>query len=121
MENFGEALKKARKSRKATLREVGEHVGKSIGYISDIEHNRKRPPDLETVSRIEDFLGIEDGSLVKLAKMIRKQIKTSMPQTLRMNPKLSTVLLRAENLPEDKKDAALDKLLEALREFEEDS
>lgn len=120
MDNFGDALRKARISKRATLREVGEFIGKSIGYISDIEHNRKRPPDLETVGKIEDFLGIEDGSLLKLAKIIRKRVKTSLPQRLKMNPKLSTVLLRAENLPEDKKDAAMDKLLETLKQFEED-
>lgn len=120
MENFGRALRKARISRRATLREVGEYVGKSVGYISDIEHNRKRPPDLETVGRIEDFLGIEDGSLLKLAKNIRKMVQPSLVQRLKMNPKLSSVLLRAENLPDHKKDAAMDKLLETLKQFEED-
>lgn len=120
MESFGEALKTARKSKRATLREVSDYIGKSIGYISDIEHNRKRPPDLDTVSKIEDFLGISDGSLLNLAKIIRKKVKPSLPQRLKMNPKLSTVLLRAENLPDDKKDAAMDKLLEALKQFEEE-
>ncbi|MBC2710988.1 MAG: helix-turn-helix transcriptional regulator [Desulfosarcina sp.] len=120
MENFGGALKKARISRKATLREVGENIGISIGYISDIEHNRKRPPDLEIVSKIEDFLGIKDGSLIKLAKIVRKNMRRSLPQRLKKNPKLSTVLLRAENLPEHKRDAAMDKLLETLRQFEEE-
>jgi len=120
MESFGRALKKARISKRATLREVGEYIGKSIGYISDIEHNRKRPPDLETVGKIEDFLGIEDSSLLKMAKSIRKKMKPSLHQRLKMNPKLSSVLLRAENLPEDKKDAAMDKLIETLKQFEEE-
>ena len=120
MDNFGEALKIARKSKRATLREVSEYIGKSIGYISDIEHNRKRPPDLETVSKIEDFLGIEDGTLLNIAKIVRKKVRPPLPQRLKMNPKLSTVLLRAENLPDDKKDAAMDKLLEALTKFEKE-
>ena len=120
MDNFGRALKGARISKKATLREVGEYIGKSIGYMSDIEHNRRRPPDLDTVGKIEDFLGIEDGSLIQLAKTIRSKVKSSLPQRLKMNPKLSTVLLRAENLPDHKKDAAMDKLIETLKQIEEE-
>ena len=96
------------------------YIGKSIGYISDIEHNRKRPPDLDTVGKIEDFLEIEDGSLIKLAKVIRKKVQHSIPQTLKMNPKLSTVLLRAENLPDHKRDAAIDELINTLKRIEEE-
>ena len=120
MVSFGNVLKKARKAQKATLRELGDAIEKSISYISDIEHDRKRPPDLDTVSKIEDFLKIEDGSLLNLARTIRNTAKQTMTQRLKMNPKLSTVLLRADNLPEDKKDHAMNKLLEALKKIEEE-
>ena len=120
MASFGKALMHARKSNKATLRELGNAIGKSIGYISDIEHNRKRPPDLETVSRIEDFLGIKDGSLLSLARKIRNKVQPTLTQRLSMNPKLSHVLLRTDKLPEDKKDEAVEKLLETLKQFEEE-
>lgn len=113
-DSFGNALKNARISQKATLREVGVHIKKSIGYISDIEHDRKRPPDLETVSKIEDFLGIENGCLVTLARKIRKKVKLNLSQTLKMKPKLSTVLLRAERLSDDK----IDELLKTIDKLE---
>ena len=113
-DSFGNALKNARISQKATLREVGAHIKKSIGYISDIEHDRKRPPDLETVSKIEDFLGIENGCLVTLARKIRKKVKLNLSQTLKMKPKLSTVLLRAERLSDDK----IDELLKTIDKLE---
>jgi transcriptional regulator with XRE-family HTH domain len=116
MLSFGETLKKYRIAKKYTLREVGQYIGKSIGYISDIEHNRKRPPDLDTVSKIEDFLGIEDGYLINLARKIRKNIQPSLSQRLKKNPKLSTVLLRADRLPDEK----LDKLLRTLEQMEEE-
>lgn len=115
-ESFGNALKKARISQKATLRELGANIGKSIGYISDIEHDRKRPPDLETVSKIEDFLGIENGCLVTLSRKIRKKLKPNLSQALKMKPKLSTVLLRAEQLSDDK----IDKLLKTIDELEDE-
>ncbi len=121
MRSFGDALKRARTSKKLTLREVADYIGKSIGYISDIEHDRKRPPDLETIAKIEDFLGIQDGSLLDLARKIRSNAKPSLNQRLKMNPKLSTVLLRAEELPDEKRDEALDKILETLKQFEEET
>ena len=95
MESFGEALREARKAKRITLRKIAEHIGKSIGYLSDVEHERKRPPNLELVSKIEDFLGVEDGKLLRLAKKFRKSPK-EMTQRIRMKPRLSEVLLRAD-------------------------
>lgn len=118
MGNFGETLKRVRMSKKTTLREVGEYIGKSIGYISDIEHDRKRPPDLETVSKIEDFLEVEDGSLLKLAKKIRKNMKPSLSKRLKQKPKLEYALLRAEKIYED--EDKLNELLEMLDKLEEE-
>lgn len=115
MANFGKALKEARIAKKVTLREVGEYIGKSIGYIADIEHGRKRPPDLETVSKIENFLGIKDGFLVNLAREIRNRVSLDFSRKLKMDPKLSTILLRAEKLSDDKKD----QLLETIMKMEE--
>ncbi len=120
MESFGKALKNVRKSRKKTLRELGTAIGKSIGYISDIEHDRKRPPDLDTVSRIEDFLGVEDGTLMNVARKIRNSVKSSLSQRLKMNPQLSNVLLRADELPEDKRDKAMEDFLGILENYEKE-
>jgi len=70
---FGASLKKYRKLKKVTLRELSEKIGKSIGYLSDIEHGRKRPPDLEMVNKIEIFLSVEDGELLLIANRERNQ------------------------------------------------
>ena len=121
METFGNALKQARKSKRATLRELGDAIGKSIGYISDIEHGRKRPPDLDTVCKIEDFLGIKKGHLLNLAREIRNASTHAFRKKMETNPKLATVLLRTDALPENKRDQAVDKFLEMLEEFEKES
>lgn len=118
MANFGDVLKDARIAKRYTLREVSNNIGKSIGYLSDIEHNRKRPPELEIVSKIEQFLSISNGSLVNLANKIRKNFneewaKTSnLSKKLKADPKLSTILLRAESLTDAKKDEVIKKLEE---------
>lgn len=113
MESFGEALRKARIANKVTLREIAEHIGKSIGYLSDVEHNRKSPPKLEIVGEIEDFLGIEDGKLLRLAKEFRKTPK-AMTQKIRMKPRLSAILLRAD---QDLSDEEFEELLVHLEEI----
>jgi transcriptional regulator with XRE-family HTH domain len=120
MESFGKVLKRARKSKQATLRELGDKVGLSVGYISDIEHDRKRPPDLNTVGLIEDFLGIKDNSLINLAHKIRNYIKPSLTQRIKMNPELSHVLLRADDLPDNKKDRTMKQFIEILNNVEKE-
>lgn len=111
MESFGEAFREARITKKLTVREVAEHVGKSIGYLSDVEHNRKRPPKLELVSELEDFLGIEDGKLLRLAAKFRKKVPKEVTNKIRMAPRLSAALLRADadyELTDEQFDEVLD-------------
>lgn len=99
--NFGETLKAVRAGQKVTLRELADYIGKTIGYVSDIEHNRKRPPDLETVSKMERFLKTKHGMLVTMALEIRNQASHSLSQKLKMRPILSEILLRADNLSDE--------------------
>ena len=61
--DFGEALRKARTDKRVTLRVLSKHVGLSISHLLDIENNRKSPPMLDIVEKIEEYLGINDGRL----------------------------------------------------------
>jgi transcriptional regulator with XRE-family HTH domain len=113
MESFGQELKRIRRDRKITLRELSEYIGKSIGYLSDIEQDRKAPPDLDTVEKIELFLNIKDNYLLKLAAEQRKQRPVSVTQRIKMRPILTEVLLRADELLDD------DQLKNLLADIEE--
>lgn len=73
MNNFGQLLSNYRKQKKSTLKKLSACCGISIGYLSDIEHSRKRPPNLDIVARIEDCLDIHDNSLLILARNIRRK------------------------------------------------
>jgi transcriptional regulator with XRE-family HTH domain len=111
MESFGKEFKRLRRERKITLREISLFVGKSIGYLSDIEHDRKSPPDLAIVEKIEQTLGITDNYLVNLAARLRRQRPDKLAQRIRRRPILSEVLLRADEFSDKE-------LEELLREFE---
>jgi transcriptional regulator with XRE-family HTH domain len=117
MKTFGEAFKKARVAKRVTLREISEHIGKSIGYLSDIEQGRKGPPDLEMVRKIEVRLGIEDHSLANLASKLRSRVPPDLTRRIQMRPQLSELLLRADDLSdEDIKDLISEaKLKSALK------
>ena len=97
MTSFGEALREARVARRITLRQLGKFTEKSIGYLSDIEKGRRRPPDLETVDKMEELLNINDGSLVHMASKLRKNISPEVTKLLHNNPLLSEALLRADD------------------------
>jgi transcriptional regulator with XRE-family HTH domain len=108
MSGFGKALKEARLKAKKTLREAGDHVGLSVGYISDIEQGRKSAPDLETVRKLQDYLRVDDDALVILASEARTKRPTEIMQHLQSRPKLSELFMRARNLSDEQ----LEKLIE---------
>jgi transcriptional regulator with XRE-family HTH domain len=112
--SFGEVLKNAREGKRITLRKLSEHVIKSVSYLSDIENNRKGPPKLDTVAKIEECLGVNDGSLVALASRLRRKIPKSITNRIVMMPKLSETLLRAD---EDLTDEEFDDLMDYFDEI----
>jgi transcriptional regulator with XRE-family HTH domain len=115
MKTFGQALREVRVAKKLTLRDISRKVGKSIGYLSDIEHGRKRPPDLETVRKIEEFIGAEDGSLVESALKLRSKLQPEVTELLKMRPRLSQLLLRAEAFTDDELEKAIKDLEKGRR------
>lgn len=101
MNEFAKAFREERMKKKKTLREIGEYVGKSIGYLSDIEHGRKGAPDLETVRRIEEFLLIPDNRLVNLASQMRRIVPSQVMQSLNKRPALADILMRADDFTDE--------------------
>lgn len=111
MSTFGKTLKDARLREKKTLREVGDYMGLSVGYISDIEQGRKSAPDLETVRKLQDFLRVENNALLTLASEERTNRPTEIVQHMQNRPKLSELFMRARNLSDEQ----LEKLIEASK------
>lgn len=118
MNDFGKALKNARKNQRITLSQLSEVVGKSIGYLSDIEQSRKQPPgDKNLLAHIEAALNTQPGYLCRLAEQVRGIPKNIINQS-RLNPKLSEALLRADrDLTEDQFDEVI-KLIETYTKKE---
>lgn len=94
--SFSQKLKEARKKGEKTLKEVGQASGLSISYVSDLEQRRRKAPAIEIVKKIEIFLGIADGSLVKAAQA-ESDLQIEARTIFRKRPELNTQLLRASD------------------------
>ena len=109
MESFGKTLKKYRSEKRITLRDLHRTVGLSIGYLSDIEHDRRNPPEITNVIKIEDALGIASGILVTIARNMKKA-SADFNERIRVKPKLAELLLRAEDLTNEELEVIINKM-----------
>lgn len=115
MNKFAVAFRKARLNSDKTFREIASCIGKSIGYLSDIENGRKNPPEIYIVKKIEEFFGISDSHLSKLADEVRSTLPTNINNLVRANPKLGELLLRGDEMMPDELDELLRELIEKAR------
>ena len=56
--NFGDFLQKKRMERQITLRKMAELLGFSAPYLTDIEKDRRNPPEMESLEQISKILNL---------------------------------------------------------------
>lgn len=115
MNKFAIAFKKARLESEKTFRQIKEHIGLSIGYLSDIENGKRNPPEISIVIEIEKFFGVDDNHLVNLAKKERLSNPIAIGNLMKSQPKLQEVLFRLDSLPNEEQEVKIDEILEELR------
>ena len=69
---FGKRLKKHRKDRNMTLREVGERTGMDYVLLNKIETGARLPPPLEGIIRLADALKIKPEEFEELLDLATK-------------------------------------------------
>ena len=65
MENFGETLRKIRKEKNLTLREVEKKSGISNSYLSQIEQGKRGIPSIPVLLRLDEAYNLEKGDLFR--------------------------------------------------------
>lgn len=65
MENFGETLRKIRKGKNLTLREVEKKSGISNSYLSQIEQGKRGIPSIKVLLRLDEVYNLQKGELFK--------------------------------------------------------
>lgn len=101
MNEFAKIMREERLQQRIKLRHISELVNLSIGYLSDIEHGRKHPPETKVVRAIEKILGITDGRMEIAATKVRKQTADGISHLLKERPQMRELLTRADHLDED--------------------
>jgi transcriptional regulator with XRE-family HTH domain len=115
---FGQMLETARQAKRITLRKLGQLVGLSPSYLSEIEHGRRLPPkDEEKIQDLAVVLNLDEDELIKAAK--RERIKKGpkiFNKLFSADQDLAWGLYRAaEDASDDDIQIAFRKALESLK------
>ena len=75
-ETFGEFISRKRKEKGLTLQLAASQLGITVSYLSDIEHDRRYPPE-ERLPRIASVLGLKGEETTKMYDLAAVSRETS--------------------------------------------
>ena len=84
-----------------TLRKLAELLGVSAPYLSDIEKNRRNPPDLDKLEKIAEILKLEPDEwtgMLNLAGKGRNTVALDLPEYIMERDYVSAALRVARDL-----------------------
>jgi len=74
-DSFGKLLRYLRNEASVGLRELARLIGKSPGYISDVELDNVPPPSEETIVNISNALNVDKKVLLNKAKKVDPELR----------------------------------------------
>ena len=81
-QNFGEFLQRKRTEKQITLRKMAEMIGSTSPYLTDIEKDRRNPPEMEKLELISQILMLNDEdktTMYDLAGKKRNSVAPDLP------------------------------------------
>ena len=100
-QNFGEFLQRKREERKLTLRKMAEQLGFSAPFLSDVEKDRRNPPELNKLEQIANILGLdseEKQTMFNLAGKKRESVAPDLPDYIMQRDYVAAALRTARDL-----------------------
>lgn len=105
---FGDFVREKRLQRKINLRKLAQIIGIVPAYMSDIENNRRYPPDKEKIYRIAEALELseeETNTLFDLAANEKENtVSPDLPEYIMGTDKARVALRMARDLNADDED-----------------
>lgn len=98
---FGEFLQKKREARQITLRKMAEMLKMSAPYLSDIEKDRRNPPEMDKLDQIAQILLLSDEErivMLNLAGKKRNTVAPDLPEYIMERDYVSAALRTARDL-----------------------
>lgn len=115
--NFGEFFQKKREEKRITLKKMAEMLGFSAPFLSDVEKDRRNPPELAKLEQIADILGLDDDdkqTMYNLAGKKRDSVAPDLPDYIMSRDYVAAALRTARDL-----DAGEEEWLQFVRELRE--
>lgn len=99
--NFGEFLQKKREEKRITLRKMAEMLGFSAPFLSDVEKDRRNPPEFEKLELIVTILGLNEEEkelMFNMAGKRRNTVAPDLPEYIMERDYVSSALRTARDL-----------------------
>lgn len=99
--NFGEFLQRKREEKQITLRKMADLLGFSAPFLSDVEKDRRNPPELAKLEQIADILGLsyeEKEIMYNLAGKKRDSVAPDLPEYIMNRDYVAAALRTARDL-----------------------
>ena len=99
--NFGDFLQKKRMERQITLRKMAELLGISAPYLTDIEKDRRNPPEMESLEQISKVLNLSEDEravMFDLAGKKRNAVAPDLPEYIIERDYVAAALRTARDL-----------------------
>jgi transcriptional regulator with XRE-family HTH domain len=102
MSKFGKILRRIRQEKGLYLKDVADHMGWSVVYVSDIERGNRNPPAKKDLIKLSRYLGMDPEGLLNRADSERGFIEFDL-QDLNKEQQNTALCLarRMNNLSED--------------------
>ena len=99
--NFGEFLQKKREEKRVTLRKMADMLGFSAPFLSDVEKDRRNPPEKDKLDMIVTILGLskeEKDLMFNLAGRRRNTVAPDLHEYIMERDYVSSALRTARDL-----------------------
>ena len=114
---IGEFLQRKRTEKQITLRKMAEMIGITAPYLTDIEKDRRNPPEKEKLELISQILMLNDEdktTMYDLAGKKRNSVAPDLPNYIMEHDYVSAALRTARDLEASEADWL--KFVEELRQ-----
>lgn len=106
-ESFGEFLQKKRLENEITLRKMAKLIGITAPYLTDIEKDRRNPPEIQKLDKIAEILSLteeEKSVMFDLAGKQRNSVAPDLPDYIMKRDYVAAALRTARDLDADEDD-----------------
>ena len=106
-QNFGEFVQEKREEKRITLRKFADTIGFSAPFWSDVEKDRRNPPEIDKLHLIAQILNLtesENAIMLDLAGKKRNSVAPDLPDYIMERDYVAAALRTARDLDAGEKE-----------------